>query len=347
MGMPFDEARCSSEKEFTDQQMKLKDLDFFGEATQGQEQGQQEGIQRNIPRQLENDVQDDATYEHLVMRPYKRRVSTPPRPPKSGIESPSAGEIDPLLSLSTSLSASTCALTALHSGIVTNIGTGITTPDRSDMFGYTSTRKMSGSPRLDEVSKKLRRSYPVDSEAEGQRGGYTARSSLADVPDSSSNVAHAKPQTLEARPVGVSEDAIYTEAHLEVPWATSSPFTQRQLSEEEESSDGSQHKTGLETEVVDSLGISTQKQASVTANINRTEDNNIHKIDLSDLLKTSNRLLEDGRRLLAGEKRQPRPRQAHKSVGEESTGEPIHKGPDGLLRRLSGRQGWYAYELIE
>ncbi|ROW00648.1 hypothetical protein VSDG_03206 [Cytospora chrysosperma] len=267
---------------------------------------------------LEKDGQGDAAYEHLSVGSYKRRLSTSPQSSRSGAESSWAGELEHPLSLSTSLSASTCALTALHSGSVTNTGTGITTPDRSDMRGYHSAHRMSENPRLDEVSNKLRRSYHVDSEVEEQHGECPDHGSQTSFSGSFSKVSHSwMPQMMEAGPVGVNADDVFAEMDLQSPWAPSSPISLLRFSDEE-SSDGSQHKTRLETEAVDSLGIITQVPgALIAAPIITSENNNIHTIDMPKLLKTSNRLLEDGRRLLAGGKRQPRPKRAHKFMDHE------------------------------
>lgn len=340
--MPLNDASYSEEKA---SHTNPKGPGYFREDTPVREKDEQKCFPSLFAQQLEKDDQD----EHLAVGSYKRRLSTSPQSSRSGAESPWAGELEHPLSLSTSLSASTCALTALHSGSVTNIGTGITTPDNSDMRGYHSAHRMSENPRLDEVSNKLRRSYPVDSEVEEQHGGFPDHGSQTSFSGSSSEVSHSwMPQMMEAEPVGVNNDDVFIEMDLQPPWAPSSPISLLRSSDEE-SSDGSQHKTRLETEAVDSLGIITQVPGALVAAapIITSDNTNIHTIDMPELLKTSNRLLEDGRQLLAGGKRQPRPKRAHKFLDEELSGEPNHEEPDSQLRRLSGRQGWYAYDLIE
>ncbi|ROV92175.1 hypothetical protein VMCG_09287 [Cytospora schulzeri] len=320
--------------ELTDPYPSFDNLVKLEEISQGQEQADQKRLQSEIPRQPDHDHQDDATHKHLVMQPYKRLLSPTPFP-QFEIEIQSLGVTEPSLS-------------ALHSGIVTNTGTGITTPDQSDINDCPPIYKWTGKPQLDEVRNKLHRSYTIDFKAEGQHERYTAHCNQTDIPGSSSNMTHATPQKIETQPVEVGDDTIPVDAHQQVLRASDRPLLQRRVSEEKELSDTSPHQKGLGTGAVDVLGVTKQEQTTVTANTNRTENIKFQKVNMPELLKTSNRLLEDGRRLLAGAERQPRPRQAQNPVGEESNGEPVNKGPDSPPSHSpSGRPGWYAYELKE
>ncbi|KUI58298.1 hypothetical protein VP1G_05598 [Cytospora mali] len=70
-----------------------------------------------------------------------------------------------------------------------------------------------------------------------------------------------------------------------------------------------------------------------------------NEINMAELLKTSNRLLEEGRQLLAEGKRQPRPGQADKAAGDPPPGESLHEEPQTGPRESSNRLGWYAHDL--
>lgn len=133
------------------------------------------------------------------------------------------------------------------------------------------------------------------------------------------------------------------EAHLRVPQSQASPgsgclsppagehmsFSSSSLSLLSVASDNFRYDTESDNEEVytDFTHPSAEEEQFQSAPITQANHNNKHNINMSELLRNSKRLLEDGRRHLAMG-RQPR------------------QG-SGPVRRLRKRKGWYAHDLGE
>ncbi|KUI73657.1 hypothetical protein VM1G_09615 [Cytospora mali] len=70
-----------------------------------------------------------------------------------------------------------------------------------------------------------------------------------------------------------------------------------------------------------------------------------YEINMAELLKTSNRLLEEGKQLLAEGRRQPRSRHADRVANYVPPGDFLHEEPGTDPRELSNKPGWYAHDL--
>lgn len=252
-------------------------------------------------------------------------------------------------------------LTALNSGTDTNSGTGITTPDGINMFDCPPIHEISANPQLGKFSNEKRLSGPTEFIGGEQHLEKVIHVSQVTVHSCSNNMHQATSQMLEEWCMRDSPDDVLADTHFQSlqnpyttkpnhpPSETEPNLLSRRISPLFAPGDSSQNSTGSQTDIdgsTVSLGtiLGFDEEPIIADDKNKRK---LHKIDMSQLLKTSNRLLDDGRRLLEGRKRQPRQRQSYKSVGEDLTGETFHKGPQSSQRRLSGREGWYAYELVE
>ena len=212
--------------------------------------------------------------------------------------------------------------------------------------------------KLNEVDGQLHRSESAESalDMEQQQQNSQEHTTQDGSPGKAGSVDRVMLQAaLGARLVGVSTEDVLAEAHLQSPHALAAD-SQRQSSSSswQGSDDELQNSMGPETEFVVDTAITTpgpdteQEQRRIIINNDDKVINNNdgHKvINMPELLKTSNRLLEDGRRLLAGGKR--RPRQVCGPVSDVWLDKPSHERAEGLLRVPSNRQGWYAHDLLE
>lgn len=264
----------------------------------------------------------------------------------------------------TSLLANSCALTALDSGTETNSGTGITTPDGLNMFDCPPIHEISQNPQLGDSSNEDRLSGPTEFTGEEPHTDKMIHVSQNTVHSSSSNMSQATSQVLEEWCMRDSLEDVFADAHFQAvqtpistkpkhPPSETEPIPlSRRMSSSFAPGDSSQHSTGSQTDIDGStvslgttLGFDEEQESKAPFLAEDKNEHEAHNIDMSELLKTSNRLLEDGRRLLEGRNRQPRQGQLYMSEGEDLTSETSHKGPQSSQRRQS--EGWYAYELVE
>ncbi|ROV89867.1 hypothetical protein VPNG_10249 [Cytospora leucostoma] len=317
------------------------------------------------PRQHKQDAGRTVSYENLTMQQYDRSHQVT-QVPCDNREAPSPRELELSLSQSQSTSslASTFALTAPHCE-TRNTETGNTKPNPPQTFGCDpelSTHETTKKPGMDQVSTKLHRSKSVVCAGMEHHHGHAADDGQGNNrPVYSRSLENVRPQTIEARLTGVTNEDVLAQARVDVsqaaPRSDDTGIQQRSSlsSCSSEEIEVSQQSTDI---TFPGLDEEHDKQAHETKDDEVTEttddmksindkdggrNNNIGEFNMSDLLKTSNRLLEDGRQLLADGMRQPR-RASTSVAGDEEAGEFSHNGPQSQLRTPDDREGWYAHD---
>ncbi|KAK7733116.1 hypothetical protein SLS53_008304 [Cytospora paraplurivora] len=286
--------------------------------------------------------------ESLTVQPYERQSQGFQLPRRNReTTSPREPELSPLLPRATS-SPATVALTAPHCE-TRNTEMGNIRPNPPQAFGCDqepSTHEATEKPGVDQVSPKPHRSKSIEYAGMEQHQGPAADDGQGSSPDYPRIQEKVRPQAVEARLTGVTNEGFLAEAHVDVSQAAPSGDTGTQQrssltsSSSSEEMEVSQQSTNITTPGVDEKqdrhapATKDDQVTETSSGMKSTSDknggnSNIGEVNMSDLLKTSNRLLEEGRQLLVDGMRQPRQAQSC-VVGDESE---------------SNRKGWYPHDV--
>lgn len=315
------------------------DLEAIYDAQEGSEnrrdqQAEQSLARGRTPRQHEHDGERTVRSEDVTKRPYERqsREFQLPRGNREATPPDKEPERSPLLSHATSPPAT--AAPTEHHRETRDTEMGRTEPSPPRTFGCDQgppAHETTERPGTGQASTEPHRSRPIEHAGMEHHRGHAAGGGQGGSPACPRSLEDARPQAVGARLTGVTEGT-GAQQGSSLPSSSSEEMEVSQQSTDITTPgiDGEQDKYSVATEGGEVAETTDDVKDTDDAGGKDDSDSNSGGVDMTRLLRTSNRLLEDGRQLLADGMRQPR-RAAHDSVVGDEGG--------------SNREGWYPHDI--